>query len=111
MKYLAVYKAAERSIPPTQEHMQAMGKFIEEMTKAGVLLSTEGCLPSSMGARVRLSKGNVTVKDGPFTESKEVIGGMAIFQTKTKEEAIEWTKRFLAIAGDGESEIRQLYEG
>ena len=87
-----------------------MGQLIEEMTKAGVLLSTEGCQPSSKGARVRLSTGKVTVTDGPFAETKELIGGFAIIQTKSKEEAIEWTKRFLNVAGDGESEIRLLHE-
>ena len=87
-----------------------MGKLIDEMTKAGVLLSTEGCQPSSKGARVRLSGGRIAVTDGPFTEAKELIGGFAIIQAKSKAEAIEWTKRFLEVAGDGESEIRQLHE-
>jgi hypothetical protein len=90
--------------------MAAMGELIEEMAKAGILLATEGCQPSTKGARVRISGGGFTVTDGPFTETKEVIGGFALFQVKSKEEAIEWTKRFLKLAGDGESEIRQLYE-
>jgi hypothetical protein len=90
--------------------MAAMGKLIDEMSKAGVLLATEGCLPSSRGARVRISGGKFTVTDGPFSETKEVIGGFALFQVKSKEEAIEWTKRFLKLAGDGESEIREIYE-
>ena len=88
-----------------------MGALIEDMTKAGVLLATEGCQPSSKGARVRLSKGKLTVTDGPFAETKELIGGFAIIQAKSKEEAIEWTKRFLKVAGDGESEIRLLHDG
>jgi hypothetical protein len=90
--------------------MAAMGMLIEEMNKAGVLLATEGCQPSSKGARVRITGGEFTVTDGPFTEAKEVIGGFALFQVQSKEEAIEWTKRFLRLAGDGESEIRQIYE-
>jgi hypothetical protein len=87
-----------------------MGKLIEEMTKAGVLLATEGCQPSSKGARVRLSGGRITVTDGPFTETKELVAGFAMIQVKSKDEAIEWTRRFLKVAGDGESEIRQLHE-
>ena len=72
MKFLSIYKAVERNTPPTQEEMANMGKLIEEGMKAGWLLSTEGCLPSALGARVRRSSGKVTVTDGPFTESKEV---------------------------------------
>ena len=90
--------------------MAEMGKLIDEMTKAGVLLSTEGCQPSAKGARVRLSGGKVTVTDGPFTETKELVAGFAMIQVKSKDEAIEWTRRFLRVAGDGESEIRQLNE-
>jgi hypothetical protein len=90
--------------------MAAMGKFIDEVTEAGVLLDTGGCLPSAMGARVRREGGKMIVTDGPFAESKEVIAGYAILQTATKEEAIEWTKRFLDVAGDGESEIRPLFD-
>jgi hypothetical protein len=110
MRFLAIYRSAETGLPPSPENMAAMGKLIEEMAQAGVLLATEGCLPSSQGARVRISGGKITVTDGPFTETKEVIGGFALFQVKSKEEAIEWTKRFLLLAGDGESEIRQIYE-
>ena len=87
-----------------------MGRFIEEAFKEGYLLSTEGCLPSTLGARVRNSGGNYTVTDGPFTEAKEIVGGFALIQAKSKADAIEFTKRFLKVAGDGETEIRQLYE-
>ena len=110
MRFLAVYRCAETGVPPSPENMAAMGKFIEEMANAGVLLGTEGCLPSSKGVRVRISNGKFTITDGPFTETKEVIGGFALFRVKSKEEAIEWTKRFLKVCGDGESEIRELYE-
>src|SRR5262245_14626715 len=110
MRFLAVYRSKETGIPPSPENMAAMGKLIEEMAKAGVLIATEGCQPSAKGARVRISGGKFTVTDGPFTETREVVGGFALFQVKSKEEAIEWTKRFLQLAGDGESEIRQLYE-
>jgi hypothetical protein len=90
--------------------MAEMGKLIEESLKSGRLLAAEGCLPSAMGARVRLSQGKYHVTDGPFTESKEVIGGFALIQAKSKEDAIEFIKTFLKIAGDGESEIRQVFE-
>jgi hypothetical protein len=96
--------------PPSQQEMDQMGKFMEESFKSGVLLSAEGCMSSASGARVRLAGGKVTVTDGPFTESKELVGGFAIIQAASKKEAIEYTKQFLNIAGDGETEVRQLYE-
>jgi hypothetical protein len=112
MRYLCLYKPDKKEgVPPSQQEMAEMGKLIEEMTSAGVLLATEGCLPSAMGARVRLSHGRFSVTDGPFVETKELIGGMALIQAKSKEEAIAWTQRFLKVAGDGETEIRQVYEG
>ncbi|MFL5403696.1 MAG: YciI family protein [Gemmatimonadales bacterium] len=111
MRFLTIYKTAETGLPPTPEQMAEMGKLIEEMTSRGALLSTEGCLPSATGARVRRSGGKVTVTDGPFTEAKELIAGFALIEAKSKEEAIELTKRFLEVAGDGESEIRQIFEG
>jgi hypothetical protein len=78
--------------------------------KAGYLLAVEGYLPSAKGARVRQSNGKVSVTDGPFTESKEVVGGLAILQAASKAEAIELTRQFLKVAGDGECELRQLYD-
>jgi hypothetical protein len=90
--------------------MTKMGRLIEEGMKAGVLLAVEGCMPSATGARVRLSDGRLTVSDGPFTESKEVIGGFALLQASSKEEALEVVKQFLHAAGDGECELRQVYE-
>ena len=87
-----------------------MGALIEEFAKTGVLISTEGCLPSALGFKVRRSAGKVTVKDGPFTEAREVVGGFAIMEVSSKEELIELTKRFMDVAGDGECEIRQLYQ-
>lgn len=110
MKFLSIYKTAETGAPPSPEHIAEMTKLIEESMRDGSLLATEGCLPSALGARVRLSAGKVTVTDGPFTESKEVVGGFAILQAKSKEEAIEMAKRFLKVAGDGECEIRQVFE-
>jgi len=90
--------------------MNKMGKLIEEGMKAGWLLGTEGCLPSALGARVRLANGDITVTDGPFTEAKELVGGFAILQANSKQEVIELARNFLRIAGEGECELRQLYE-
>jgi hypothetical protein len=88
--------------------MAKMGQLIEEMTKAGTLVATEGCLPTSKGARVRRSGGKVSVTDGPFTESKEVIAGFALLEAKSKAEAIDLTRRFLEVVGEGECELRQI---
>ena|SRR5581483_25844 len=111
MRFLSIYKTKEASGPPTPEHIATMNKLIEEMKEAGALVGTEGCLPTSAGARVRISDGKFTVVDGPFTEAKEVVGGFAILRANSKEEAIAMTKHFLKLAGgDGECELRQLYE-
>jgi hypothetical protein len=110
MRFLSIYKSVERNTPPTQEEMVAMGKLVEEGMKAGWLLSTEGCLPSSLGARVRRANGKLSVTDGPFTEAKEVVGGFAILKADSKEEAIELARNFLSFVGDGECELRQLYD-
>lgn len=110
MRFLSIYKSRERNTPPTAEEMAAMGKLIEEMMKSGTLLATEGCLPSLKGARVRINEGKFSVTNGPFAESKEVVGGFALLQANSKAEAIEATKRFLTVVGDGECELRELYE-
>src|SRR6266403_3272289 len=110
MKFLSMYKSVERGVPPSQEEMARMGKLVEEGFKAGWLLATEGCLPSALGARVRHSGGKLSVTDGPFTEAKEVVGGFAILRANSKEEAIQLAKDFLQVVGDGECELRQIYE-
>jgi len=110
MRFLSIYKTVERNNPPTPEEMADMGKLIEDGMRAGWLLSTEGCLPTALGARVRRSEGEVTVTDGPFTETKEVVGGFAILKADSKQEAIELAKAFLDHVGQGECELRQLYE-
>jgi hypothetical protein len=110
MRFLSIYKTVERTSPATHEERARMGKLIEEGIKAGWLLATEGCLPTALGARVRRSDGKVAVTDGPFTEAKEVIGGFAILKANSKQEAIEMAKHFLSIVGQGECELRQLYE-
>jgi hypothetical protein len=110
-RFLCIYKPAKaEGTPPTTDEQAKMGAFIEKCAQAGVLLSAEGCLPSSYGFRVRQDKGKVIVTDGPFTESKELVGGMAIIQTVSREEAVPWIKEFVATAGDGECEVRQLWD-
>ena len=115
MRFMMIYKPAdtkdmEAGVPPTQDEMAKMGAFIGELAQSGVLLATDGLQPSSKGARVRLTKGKLTVTDGPFTETKELIAGFAIVQVKSKAEAIELAGRFLKLAGDGESEIRLMHD-
>jgi len=110
MKFLSIYKTVERSTPPTPEEMAAMGKLIEEGMKKGWLLGTEGCLPTKLGTKVRRSGDKISVTDGPFTEAKEVVGGFALLKANSKEEAIQLAKDFLKVAGEGECELRQIYE-
>ncbi|MGW2561051.1 YciI family protein [Streptomyces sp. NPDC001514] len=116
-RYLTMVRVNEAEAPaegPSHELMERMGNLIEEMTKAGVLLDTAGLTPTSQGTRVTWSGGKLTVTDGPFTESKEVVGGYAIIQAKDKAEALEWTKRFLQIHEahwNVTSEIREIVEG
>jgi hypothetical protein len=112
MRYLCVYRpgTAESHEPPTPEEMTAMGALIGDMAKAGVLISTEGLLPSAKGVRVRIDGGKFAVTDGPFSDTKELIAGFCLMQVRSKEEAVEWGKRFLTVAGHGESEIRLLHE-
>ena len=111
MRFLCVYKPSKQEgAPPTEQAVEKMGKFVEESMKSGILLATEGCMPSVKGARVRLSGGTFSVTDGPFTETKELIAGFALVQAKSKEEAVEYAKTFLNLAGEGETEIRQVYE-
>ena len=115
MRFLSIYRTKESNEPPSPQHMAEMGKLIEEMTKAGVLLGTEGCAPSSKGARVRRSGEKLTVTDGPFTEAKEIVGGYAQFELKSKEEAIEGAVRFMELhkkhwpGWEGETEVRQMF--
>lgn len=115
MRFMMMLRLDENTAAdaPSQELMEEMGKLLDEMTKAGVLLDTAGLRPTAEGTRVHWSHGKETVTDGPFTEAKEVIGGYAIIQAKSKEEAIEWAKRFVRLHGDEfelTSEIRQIEE-
>ena len=104
-------KDTEAGVMPSEELLTAMGKYNEELVKAGVMLAGEGLHPSSKGARVKSAKGKITVTDGPFTETKELICGFWIWQVKSMEEAIEWAKRMPNPHNeDGEVEIRQVFE-
>ena len=110
MRFLSMYKHAETGEMPSQAEMERMGKLVEEGIKSGYLLAAEGCMPSTKGARVRLADGEILVTDGPFTEAKELVGGLAILRANSKQEAIEMAKQFLQVAGPGECELRQLYD-
>jgi hypothetical protein len=113
MRILGMLKAdasSEAGAPPSKELMERMGVFIEEVTKAGVLADSNGLHPSSKGKRVRLADGKITVIDGPFAESKELVASYAFFQVKSMDEAIHWTKRFLEVLGKGECELRPIFE-
>ena len=112
MRILGMLKAdpASEAAPPHMELMGRMGTFVEEMTKAGVLLDTNGLHPIAEGKRVKLADGKMTVTDGPFTESKEVVASYAIFQVKTMDEAVMWSKRFLEVLGEGEVELRAIFD-
>jgi hypothetical protein len=114
MRFMILLKAnkeTEAGVLPSEELLTEMGKYNEELAKAGVLLAGEGLQPSSKGARVRFSGEKRTVVDGPFTETKELIAGFWLIQVKSKEEAIEWVKRCPnPLAGEAEIEIRQVFE-
>ncbi len=104
-------KATEAGVLPDEKLLTAMGKYNEELVKAGVMLAGEGLHPTSKGARARFSRGKWTVTDGPFAESKELIAGFWLWQVKSKEEAIEWVKRCpQPTQGESELEIRQVFE-
>jgi len=104
-------KESEAGILPTEELFTAMGKYNEELAKAGIMLAGEGLQPSSKGARVRFSGKNRTVIDGPFAETKELVAGFWLWQCKSIDEAIEWVKRCPnPMPGESEIEIRQVFE-
>jgi hypothetical protein len=120
MKFMLIAyanKSSEAGVPPEPKLMAAVGKLTEELSKAGVMVGTGGLAPTSLGAHIRLLEGKVTVTDGPFPETKEVIGGYAIVDVKSKEEAIALAKRFFEIHAEivgpsyvGEGEVRQMFD-
>ena len=115
MRFMVIRKADEETeagAMPSEELIAAMGRYNEEMVKAGVMRAGDGLKPSSQGARVKFSGGRPTVIDGPFAETKELVAGFSIIDVASKDEAIEWVRRWPAIDGHGnvEIEIRPLYE-
>jgi len=114
MKFMIMVKAtpdSEAGVMPSEKLLAEMGRFNEELVKAGVMLAGEGLHPSSKGARVRFSGAKRSVIDGPFAETKELVAGFWIWQVKSKEEAIEWVKRCPnPMPGESEIEIRQVFE-
>jgi hypothetical protein len=115
MRFMLIRKAdpkTEAGIMPSEQLLHDMGQYNEEMVKAGVMLDGTGLQPSSKGARVKFNAGKPQIIDGPFAEAKELIAGFSIIQVNSRDEAIEWVKRWPVIDGDGnvEIEIRQLFE-
>ena len=111
MRFLSMIRVAETGQKPSQRLMDEMGKLIDEMTRDGSLVRTAGLKPTKEGVRVRSNHGKLSITEGPFTETKEVIGGYAILEAKSMQEAIALTKRFLAVHGDEwnlECEVRPL---
>ena len=114
MRFLLMVKATEESeagVPPSPELLAAMGQLMADMAKAGILLGGAGLQPSSQGKRIKIAGGKVaSVTDGPFAETKELIAGYALVQVNSWEDLQPWTERFAAAQGDGEAEIRPLFE-
>jgi hypothetical protein len=120
LRFMMLVKADqsyEAGVPPTPELMAAVGKLGEEMFRTGVMVEMGGLAPTSKGARLRLSRGKVSATDGPFVETKEIVGGYAILQAKSREEAVELGRRFLQVHADVMGpdyemglEVRQLYD-
>ncbi|HEV3355247.1 MAG TPA: YciI family protein [Pseudonocardiaceae bacterium] len=107
------YTLADETVPfpePTQEQMAAMGKFVQEAMDAGVILATGGMAPTAMGVKVTSEGGEYSVVDGPFAEAKEIVGGWVLYNVDSMDEAVEWSKRFLAVLGtDAEVRIRPTF--
>ena len=116
MRFMMIVKHAENQGPPPKQLMDAITKLVEEEVKAGTMIGNGGLAPTAQGARVRLSGGKVTVTDGPFTETNEVVGGYAQFELNSKEEAVESAVRFMELhkkywpGWEGETEVRQMLD-
>ena len=115
MRFLTTIRSRESGAPPPPALMGAIAKLGEQATRSGELVLTGGLLPSAMGARIRLSSGQLDLKDGPFSESKEVVGGFAIYEVESKEKAVELAMRFMKLhqehwpGWEGECEIRPMF--
>ena len=111
MRYLGYTLANEAETPteaPPPELYERMGRFVEDATKAGVIVATGGIAPTSEGARISLKDGEYTVVDGPFAEAKELVGGWSLMECRDLPEAVEWSKRFLGVLGEGEVRVRPV---
>jgi hypothetical protein len=111
MRFLGYTLASEAELPtepPAPDVYEKMGRFVEEATKAGVIVATGGIAPTSEGARISLNHGEYTVVDGPFAEAKELVGGWALMECRDLAEAVEWSKRFLGVLGAGEVRVRPV---
>jgi hypothetical protein len=104
--YTLANEAETPTEPPSPDMFEKMGAFVEEATKAGVIVATGGIAPTSEGAKIALKDGEFTVVDGPFAEAKELVGGWALMECRDRDEAIEWSKRFLSVLGGGEVRVR-----
>ena len=111
MRFLGYTLADESALPtepPSPELYERMGRFVEEATKAGVVVATGGIAPTAAGAKITLKDGKFTVVDGPFVEAKEIVGGWALMECRDLGEAVEWSKRFLDVLGEGEVRVRPV---
>lgn len=111
MRFLGYTLASEAAMPseaPPPDVYEKMGRFVEEATNAGVIVATGGIAPTSQGARISLKDGEYTVVDGPFAEAKELVGGWALMECSDLPEAVEWSKRFLGVLGEGEVRVRPV---
>jgi hypothetical protein len=112
MRFLGYTLSDEAALPvepPSPELYEQMGRFVEEAIKAGVIVATGGIAPTAAGAKITLKDGDYTVVDGPFVEAKEIVGGWALMECRDLAEAVEWSKRFLAVLGEGEVRVRPVY--
>jgi hypothetical protein len=104
--YTLANEAEQPTEPPSPDMYEKMGVFVEGATKAGVIVATGGIAPTSEGAKIALKDGEFTVVDGPFAEAKELVGGWALMECRDRDEAVEWSKRFLSVLGEGEVRVR-----
>jgi hypothetical protein len=117
MKFMTIVKGPENAGPPPKALMDGIMQLGVEATQAGVFVTMGGLLPSAASSRIRVSKGKLKITDGPFTEAKEIVGGFAIYDVKSKEDAVEWARRFMELhrvhwpSWEGETEIRPMMEG
>jgi hypothetical protein len=106
--YTLASEADTPTEPPRPELYEEMGRFVEEAVNAGVIVATGGIAPTSEGAKITLKDGEFTVVDGPFTEAKELVGGWALMECRDRDEAVEWSKRFVSVLGEGEVRVRPV---